>query len=128
VQASSKIQQTKLVPVVLKLKDSYIIWQKYLPNFPKQNRYTLGNKIDEAFLHAIEYCFLASYASKETKIQHLDRCISRVDLLKLLTQIAFETYAFDVKKYTQLSIELQEVGRMLGGWRRGLETKNSPSK
>jgi hypothetical protein len=117
--------QANLVPVVLKLKDSYGLWQKYLTDFPKQNRYTLGNKIDEVFLNAIEFCFLASYANKDTKIIHLERCISRVDLLKLLLQLSFEVKALDTKKYTQLGTELQEVGRMLGGWRKGLEAKNS---
>lgn len=112
-----------MIPVVLKLKDAYNIWQHYLTHFPKQNRYTLGNKIDEVFLHAIEYCFLASYAHKDTKIGHLEKCISRVDLLKLLLQLAFEIQALDTKKYINLSLQLEEVGRMLGGWRKGLETK-----
>lgn len=117
------IQQPKLIPVVLKLKDIYRVWQEYLTSFPKQNRYTLGNKIDEVFLLAIEYCFLASYASKETKLIHLERCISRVDLLKLLLQLAWEIRALDTKKYTTLGEQLQEVGRMLGGWKKGLESK-----
>ena len=115
-----------MIPVVLNLKDTYRIWQEYLISFPKQNRYTLGNKIDEVFLIAIEYCLLASYASKETKLIHLERCISRVDLLKLLLQLAWEIRALDTKKYTVLGEQLQEVGRMLGGWKKGLESKNSP--
>lgn len=112
--------------MVLRLKDTYNLWQKILTHFPKQNRYTLGNKIDEVFLLAIEYCFLASYANRETKIIHLERCISRIDLLKLLLQLAWEIQALDTNKYSALSTELQEVGRMLGGWRKGLEAKNSP--
>ena len=114
--------------MVLRLKDTYRLWQEYLTHVPKQNRYTLGNKIDEVFLLAIEYCFLASYASKDTKLIHLERCISRVDLLKLLLQLAWEIRALDTKKYAVLGEQLQEVGRMLGGWKKGLETKNSPQK
>ena len=117
------IQQPKLIPVVLKLKDSYLIWQNYLTHFPKQNRYTLGSKIDDVFLVAIEFCFLASYANRDTKIIHLERCISRVDLLKLLLHLAWEIRALDTPKYITLSEQLQEVGRMLGGWRKALDTK-----
>jgi len=109
----------------LKLKDIYRVWQEYLTSFPKQNRYTLGNKIDDVFLMAIEYCFLASYASKDAKLIHLERCISRVDLLKLLLQLAWEIRALDTQKYTVLGEQLQEVGKMLGGWKKGLESKNS---
>ena len=107
----------------MRLKDTYNLWQHYLVDFPKQNRYTLGNKIDDVFLVAIEFSFLASYASLDTKIIHLERCISRVDLLKLLLQLAWEIHALDNPKYITLSEQLGEVGRMLGGWRKGLDTK-----
>ena len=107
----------------MSLKDTYGLWQRYLVDFPKQNRYTLGNKIDEIFLIAIEFSFLASYAKLDTKIIHLERCISRVDLLKLLLQLAWEIHALDNQKYIALSEQLAEIGRMLGGWRKGLETK-----
>ncbi|OGB73855.1 hypothetical protein A3K24_03490 [candidate division Kazan bacterium RIFCSPHIGHO2_01_FULL_44_14] len=117
--------QPKLVAVVLKLKDGYKIWQEYLVHFPRQNRYTLGTRIDAVFLFAIEYCFLASYAPKDTKLGLLSRTISQVDLLKLLLQLAWEIQALDHKKYAHLSEYLIESGRMLGGWKKGLLSKNS---
>ncbi len=49
--------------MILRLKDAYGIWQSYLPHFPKSHRFTIGSKIDEVFLVAIEYCFLASYSA-----------------------------------------------------------------
>lgn len=119
--------QPKLIPVVLKLKDSYGLWQEYLIHFPKANRFTLGSKIDDIFLHAIEYCFLASYSAHAEKIVLVDRCIARVDLLKLLLQLAWEMEALDTKKYVHLSEHLAEVGRMLGGWRKQLQNKTPAS-
>ncbi len=107
----------------MRLKDTYGLWQRYLVDFPKQNRYTLGNKIDDVFLIAIEFSFLASYAKLDTKIIHLERCISRVDLLKLLLQLAWEIHALDNQKYITISEHLTEIGRMLGGWRKGLENR-----
>lgn len=117
------ISQPKLIPVVLKLKDSYGLWQQYLAHFPKANRFTLGSKIDDVFLHAIEYCFLASYSALAKKVVLVDRCIARIDLLKLLLQLAWEMQALDTKKYTHLSGSLLEIGRMLGGWRKQLQNK-----
>lgn len=114
--------------MVIRLKDTYALWQQFLISFPKQNRYTLGTKIDGIFLNAIEFCFLASYASKETKLVHLERCISRVDLLNLLLQLAWDVRALDNQKYIRLAEQLNEVGRMLGGWKKGLTTKNSLPK
>jgi len=119
--------QPKLIPVVLKLKESYGVWQNCLNNFPKANRFTLGSKIDEIFLSSIEYCFLASYSKITEKIILLDRCISRVDLLKLLIELAWDIHALDNKKYAEISERLFEIGRMLGGWRRQLINKTPPT-
>ncbi|MDD5084078.1 MAG: four helix bundle protein [Candidatus Moranbacteria bacterium] len=115
--------QPKLIPVVLKLKDAYGVWQNHLPHFPKANRFTIGSKIDNVFLATIEYCFLASYANVSEKIPLLDRAISRVDLIKLLLQLTWEMHALDNAKYMQLSERLAEIGRMLGGWKKGLQAK-----
>lgn len=53
----------------------------------------------------------------------LDRAISRVDLLKLLLQLAWDTRALDDNKYATLTEKLAEIGRMLGGWKRQLTNK-----
>jgi hypothetical protein len=113
---------------VLKLKESYGIWQNYLNNFPKANRFTLGSKIDDVFLSAIEYCFLASYSPLGEKIVILDRAISRVDLIKLLLQLAWDIKALDTKKYIHLGECVSEAGKMLGGWRKQLLNKTPENK
>jgi hypothetical protein len=43
-------------------------------------------------------------------------------------QLAWDIRAIDTKKYIHLSEHLAEVGRMLGGWRKGLESKTPASK
>ena len=108
---------------MLKLKDAYGIWQQFVPHFPKSQRFTLGSKIDDVFLSAIEYCFLASYSKHAEKIPLLDRCIARIDLIKLLFQLAWDTHALDTKKYILLAERLTEIGKMLGGWKRQLQHK-----
>jgi len=112
----------------LKLKDAYGIWQNYLASFPKANRFTLGSKIDDVFLNAIEYCFLAGYAGVAEKMTILDRCISRIDLLKLLLNLSWDIKALDSKKYIHLSEKLAEIGKMLGGWKRQLQNKTPEVK
>ena len=117
--------QPKLIPVVIKLKNTYGLWQKYLIDFPKASRFTLGSKIDEIFLLSIEYCFLASYSSLGEKVVYIDKAISRCDLLKLLLLLAFETKCLDTKKYIHISEGLEEVRRRRGGRRRQAIQKTS---
>jgi hypothetical protein len=117
----------RLLPVILKLKDSYGVWQGYLNHFPKSHRFTLGSKIDSLFLDSIESSFFASYSMGETKLNHVENTISKIDLLKLLLQLAWEMQAIDNNKYIHISELLAEVGKMLGGWKRQLVNK-TPAK
>src|SRR5690606_24870014 len=117
----------KLIPVVLKLKDTYSIWQNYLTHFPKANRFTIGTKIDSLFLEAIEYAFLASYNHSEAKKILLNKSISKVDLIKLLLMLSWEIKALDNAKYIHLSERFSEIGKMLGGWKKQLLNK-TPEK
>lgn len=113
----------RLVPVVLKLKDTYNIWQIYLSDFPKANRFTIGSKIDTLFLEAIEYVFIASYSAALEKQNMLNKGISKIDLIKLLLQLSWEIKALDNNKYAVLIERFSEIGKMLGGWKRQLQNK-----
>jgi hypothetical protein len=125
--SNTGFQQPKLISIILKLKDAYGIWQKYLPDFPKTRRFTIGSKIDCVFLDAIEYSFRASYSTTDDKIKLLDHSITSVDLLKLLMQLAWENNDFDIGRYNHMGQYLFEIGKMQGGWRRQLLNKTPRS-
>ena len=74
----------------------------------------------------MEIIFRAQYAKPEQKLQYLIAGSGKIDLLKFFLQIGWENKLLDNKKYLALSTELDEIGRMLGGWKRGLETKLPP--
>ena len=106
-----------------KLTAVYKIWQAYLPHFPKTSRYTLGEKIDSLFVEIIEYIVIASYLSKQEKLPYLKKGIIKLDVLKFFSQVAWEIKGLDNKKFIELSEKLVEIGKMLGGWKRGIESK-----
>ena len=101
----------------------YKQWNSYRNNIAKQSRFTIGAKIDNLFLEAIELLFIAGYLNKEQKLPVLQKANGKLDLLKFFLQIAWELKLFDAKKYAELSKPLDEIGRMLGGWRKGIESK-----
>jgi len=47
----------------------------------------------------------------------------KLDTLKFILQISWEIKALDNKKYIILSEHLNEIGKMLGGWIRGIQNK-----
>ncbi len=54
--------------------------------------------------------------------------IRKLDTLKILLLVLWETKSIEDKVYISLSIPLDEVGKMLGGWHNKLEKENSPTK
>jgi len=44
----------------------------------------------------------------------------RLDILKLLLRVSWETKALDNRHYLVISEPVDEIGRMLGGWQRHL--------
>jgi hypothetical protein len=115
-------------PVVLvKAKEAYAIWFKVLADFPKAYRYNLGGKIENSFLSVLENTFITVYLSGEKKQAQLCLVITKLDSLKFFLQLAWENKCLANNKYSNLSEQLNEIGRMLGGWKRGLEMK-TPAK
>lgn len=116
-----------MLPVVEHTLSVYKIWYGYRDNFPKKARYTLGDKIDARFLNVLELVSIAAYQTQQEKLVTLDRAVMGVDVLKFLLRVAWELHILDDKKYTTLSEGIQEVGRQLGGWKKGLQ-KKTPGK
>ena len=94
-------------------------------NFPRVERFGIGQKIERSFLDALELIFLSSFLSPEQKLPFLTKAITRVDVLKFFLQIAWENKLFTTQQYSILLGNIEEVGKMLYGWKKGLESKTS---
>lgn len=109
--------------VLLKTKEAYAFWLEIHKTFPRVERLSIGQRIDTTFLSILELIFISSYLPPDQKVVILGKTISRLDSLKFFTQIAWENRLIHTTKYAELSQKLEEIGRQLGGWRRGLEIK-----
>ena len=97
-------------------------------DFPKIERYGIGNKIEQAFLDVLEYTFCLTYLPPEHKIPMLNKTITKLDIVKFFAQLAWESKLIPTDKYSNLIAGLEEVGRQLGGWKKGLQKKTSASE
>ena len=119
---------TNLLPIIKHAKDTYLIWFGYFQKLPKIHRYTLGLRIDNLFVEIIENLSSASFSKSPEKQDFINLSIRKNDTLKVLMMILWETKSIDDKKYILLSKQLDEIGKMLGGWISHLHKQNSPSK
>ena len=116
------------LPLLHKLKAAYITWFAFYTELPKPHRYTLGLRIDDLLVEAIETVALAKFSKPETKLPFIIQAISKLDLISLLLTILWETKSLEQPRYIELSKKLDEVGKMLGGWKNHIATPktNSP--
>lgn len=98
----------------------------FYQTLPKLHKHSLGQKIDTIFIEIIEAISIATFLSKEEKHPWVRLAIRKTDTLKILLMVLWETKSIDNKKYLALSVKIEEIGRMLGGWSGQLSKQNSP--
>jgi hypothetical protein len=115
--------------VLVRAKESYRAWHNHLVNIKRVDRYTIGTRIDEIFLSLLELIFRATFAyDKFEKLSLVSQAIGKADLLKFFLQLGWEQKVLDHTIYGQLILLLDEVGRMLGGWKKSLQEKTPTNK
>jgi hypothetical protein len=90
------------------------------------SRYTIGTRIDKLFLDITELVIKAIYAPRERKCIFVTEANSTLDVLQLFLKIAWEMKLLENKKYSAISTPLTEVGKMFGGWKKQLDTTQTP--
>jgi hypothetical protein len=113
--------------VLVRTKEAYHLWHDHLANLRQLDRLTLGNKIDDIFVSILELIFRACFAyDKFEKLSLVSQAIGKNDLLKFFLQIGWEHKMLNHEQYGQFILQLDEIGRMLGGWKKSLADKTPP--
>ena len=107
----------KLSGIASKLLTIYVEWQQYIHGLPKTLRHSLGIGIDKLFVDIIGLTAEAQFSPKEMRIIPVSQAIIKNDTLKFMLYVLFELKGINSKKFLSLSIKIEEVGRMLYGWK-----------
>ncbi|MDD3531661.1 MAG: four helix bundle protein [Candidatus Pacebacteria bacterium] len=93
----------------------------------RSERFSIGNRIDSLWLDLLDSLRKATYSSANQKILALEASLRSVDAIRFFTQIAWEAELMAQSHFISLGNNIEEIGRMVGGWRKGLLTK-TPAK
>ena len=104
------------IPIFSKSYDLYKALYGYRTAIPKQDRYALWQKCENLVLEIIENLLIASQLTKEEKLPKLEKISLELNTLRIFIRLAKEIKAIDNKKYVTLQANLDEIGKMLGGW------------
>lgn len=108
------------IPIFGKVYGLYKEFYLCLKSFPRQDRYALGQKCEEAIIQLLRDIILISQIGKQEKRAFLQRTSVEVDLIRIYLRLACEIRALNSKKYLLFQEMLDEIGRMIGGWLRYL--------
>jgi hypothetical protein len=92
------------------------------PHIPKGARFTIGSRIENKFLDLLELTYTAYFTQKDKKSEKLSECILVLDTLKFLISVAWEGKIISNKQCEDVSVKLEEVGRMFGGWKKNIDS------
>lgn len=104
------------IPILKKSFELYKIFHEYRKLIPKGDRFTVYERSESLIIEVIEYLAEAGYMNRGNKVEILERASVKLNTLRLLIRLMKETKALDLKKYTNLQVIIDEIGRMLGGW------------
>jgi hypothetical protein len=107
--------------VLQRIKEGYLLWLRINHNIPKNQRYTIGARIENKFLDLLEVSYIAYFTAKESKAEKISSCILTLDTLKFLMCTAWEAALISHKQYEEIAKKLDGIGKILGGWRKSLE-------
>jgi len=92
----------------------------------RSERFGIGDRIDTLWLDLLDSLRKAAYASVSQKLLSLEEAIRAVDAVRFFVQIAWESGLIAQSHFTSLGKDIEEIGRMVGGWKRGIVAKNPP--
>jgi len=104
------------IPILKKSYDLYKDFYALRLSVPKQDRYTLWQKCESLLIEILENILFASQQSKSEKLPTLEKASLKLNFLRLCVRLMKDVRAINIKKYVIIEANLDDIGRMLGGW------------
>jgi len=111
------------IPIFKKAYDLYNEFYGLRNSVPKQDRFTIWQRCENIILEILEYILDASQLAKTEKLPILQKASVKLNLLRVFLRLCKDTKVLDIKKYIRLEQNVDEIGRMLGGWIKSIQDR-----
>jgi len=110
------------IPILKKAHDLYKRLYILRTKVPKQDRYSIFLKSENSMLETIEGIIKASQLSKNEKLPALKEASTSLGLFKFFIRLMSDVKTIDQKNYVIIEAHADEIGRMLGGWIKSIQS------
>ncbi|MBI2634127.1 four helix bundle protein [Candidatus Peregrinibacteria bacterium] len=110
------------LPIINKTYDAYKGIIDLNNTLKKRWRFSLGLSLENSILDLMETLVLAKSAPKPLKAGYLLKAVGKLEITTLKLRLLLELKLANETKLFQLQALLAEIGRMLGGWLRSVQS------
>ena len=104
----------KELSVIQKMYDLIIWFVPLINKLPRDQKFTLGDRIQNQMYDILEGLVLAKY--EKEKLGRLEEINAKLDVLRHQTRLLFDFKVIDGKRFCHASSLINEIGVELGGW------------
>lgn len=100
-------------------RDTYVLVGKIVDlqkNYPKEYKYSIGQKMVNVSLELFEYIQLANMM-KQNRILHLNGFIVKFELLKTLVRLSADKKLISIGQQSDVSSKMVSIGKQITAWK-----------
>lgn len=97
-----------------KTYDYYEWVYPHLKNYPKSERFTLVQKIEDSLLELLSMVVMARKADGD--LEYLEKADRELEKLRVFMRLSKDLEFISIGLYEDSSEKLDEIGKLLGGW------------
>ncbi|MBU4274515.1 diversity-generating retroelement protein Avd [Patescibacteria group bacterium] len=109
------------MPILHRVYELYKLFYQYEQHLPQKDRYCIGQKCEKIILDILELIIGTIQSPKNRKLELLNEASIKLNILRIIIRLSKDIKALDFKKYITLQENINEIGRMLGGWIKSLK-------
>ncbi len=110
----------KQSPILVKTYDFLKMIIPVLKKFPRDQKFLLGDRLQNLSSDILELFIEAYYAPRPEKKDKLIEANIKIEKMRFYFRLCYEMGFYHSNKYKQILNHLQEIGRMCGGWIKSL--------
>ena len=113
--------------IIFKKSYDFSIWlMNHCNKFPKSHRFSVAVKLENGILAFLRYISLANHRAKKQPLLHL--ADEELLMLRIFLRLSHDLKFISTSSYEYGSKQLEEIGKMLGGWLKSQNRAEQPAK
>jgi hypothetical protein len=108
------------IPIIIATQDLYIAVSVLSGKLPSDKKQTVGRRVENSLLSLLELLVCAKHAPKGPKSPYLIKATALVEITTFMLRILLVQSLANETTLHQHQAKLNEIARMLGGWRKSV--------